>query len=95
MLCVVVAVLQLRLLAGFIIGSKCDAINALLRVAFDKILDGNDRCFDVQTRVNEGIIILSTAAVINFLETVFVLRLCHEVVPCPGSFLSSSAHDAA
>eukprot|EP00730_Choanoeca_flexa_P002675 TRINITY_DN11127_c0_g1_i3.p1 TRINITY_DN11127_c0_g1~~TRINITY_DN11127_c0_g1_i3.p1 ORF type:complete len:977 (+),score=222.83 TRINITY_DN11127_c0_g1_i3:236-2932(+) len=80
LLSIVMALLQLQPLTHFIIGHKCDTINALLRPFLSRELDGDSVCFDVTTDINNGTFILVGCCVVNMLATLVVMRLCHQAV---------------
>ncbi|EGD76998.1 hypothetical protein PTSG_12574 [Salpingoeca rosetta] len=79
-LAVIVALLQLRPLAQFIIGDKCTGINALLRILFDSELKGNDKCFDVETELDTGSFVLIGCSVFSVLLTLATLTLSSHAV---------------
>jgi hypothetical protein len=72
-LSVILAVLQLPLLAKFIVGDKCDAINDLLADFFDKALEGDDTCFSVETHLDTGIWVLLASSVVCAIYTGMLL----------------------
>jgi len=47
---VVAALLEIEQFVQFIIGDWCGLINKILQ-HFDEVLNGKDKCFDVQTKV--------------------------------------------
>ncbi|EDQ91162.1 uncharacterized protein MONBRDRAFT_31417 [Monosiga brevicollis MX1] len=75
LLSIIVALLQLPQLAQFIIGSKCDAINALLRTLFEPVLGNESMCFDVSTELNHGTLVLGLCVLLNFVVTIIVMRM--------------------
>jgi hypothetical protein len=89
LLSIVMALLQLQPLTRFIIGHKCDTINALLRTLLAAELDDDSVCFDVTTELNQGTFILLGCCVVNMLATFVIMRLCHQV--CFSSTLSRMA----
>eukprot|EP00043_Microstomoeca_roanoka_P017573 m.184081 g.184081 ORF g.184081 m.184081 type:complete len:279 (+) comp16662_c0_seq2:2732-3568(+) len=79
-LAIIVALLQLRPLAAFIIGSKCTGINKVLALLMDSELDGNDKCFDVVTELNTGCFVLIGCCLFSMLVTVLTLALSSQAV---------------
>lgn len=54
----IASILEISQFSQFIVGDKCDEINVLLKKYANTLLDGDDRCFDVQTTLGAGCWIL-------------------------------------
>ena len=65
---------EMHLFVRFVIGDRCDTINAVLRVLMDRELDGDDKCFDVVTSLKPGCWVLGCAAVLFFAAGFVVIR---------------------
>ena len=63
--------------AAFMVGDKCDGINAILKKYLDKPLDGDDVCFDVVTELNSGAWLLMPAALVASVLAQALLRRAH------------------
>jgi len=76
------AVLEIERFAQFIIGDMCTGINVILAKYFDKVLnlDGDDKCFDVTTTLNNGSWMLFGACAIHIVASIIIMRLCHRAV---------------
>ncbi len=77
---VIVALLELQQFSQFIIGDRCALINSVLAKYFGPVLDGDTRCFDVVTTLDEGCWLLFTACVINIVVGLLVQLTCHKVL---------------
>ncbi|GMH69373.1 hypothetical protein TL16_g05142, partial [Triparma laevis f. inornata] len=78
-LSVVAALLEIQQFAAFIIGSKCDAINAIIAKIpeIDQLLDGNDKCFDVQATLGPESFFLFSGAIVSCVVSWGMLRMGH------------------
>eukprot|EP01147_Barroeca_monosierra_P003513 gene3513-6136_t len=79
-LAIVIAILQLRPLAQFIIGNKCTEINAILKILFNSELHGDDKCFDVVTELKTGSFVLIGCSIFSVLVTLATFRLASQAV---------------
>jgi len=61
------AVLQISTFAQFVIGDRCDLINAILEKYFKEPLDGDAKCFDLNAAFSGGVIYLLISAVLLLL----------------------------
>ena len=73
----VVALLEIGQFATFIIGTRCDPINALLRRYFDEALEHDDVCFSVETQLLHGCFVLIGAFLLYVVVSSITMRLCH------------------
>jgi len=74
------ALLEIQQFAQFIIGDRCNLINEILRQHFDGALRGDDKCFDVKTKLYTGCWLLFSGAVIYLLSAFVVMRACHKAL---------------
>ena len=72
---VIAAVLEVEQFAQFIIGSKCDLINSVLKAYFDGALHGNDTCFDLKASLDIGAWAVFGSALFYFIAS----RIVHWV----------------
>ncbi len=63
---IIASMLEIKQFAMFMVGDKCDAINAVLAQYFDEQLHHDDKCFDVETT-------LSAYSAFLFFAPVFVM----------------------
>ena len=84
-LAVFVSLTEISPFAAFIIGDKCDAIDALLKqlaaaapAVFD--LDGDYKCFDVAVTLNGGTWALCGACVVFTVANFAMMRACHVAI---------------
>jgi len=75
---ILAAVLEIRQFALFILGDKCDALDALLESIppIASRLPGSVTCFDVRSELREGFFVLLAAAVVSSIVSQVVLRMC-------------------
>jgi hypothetical protein len=73
---IVAALLQIRQFARFIVGGRCDLINAFLARHFAGQLPGDAICFDVRATVEPASAVLFTAGAVLFAATYVVMALC-------------------
>ena len=78
-LAIIGSLLELQRFAQFIVGDHCDGINAILK-HFDKVLDGDDVCFDVVSSLLNGCWVLFSAALITISCSVIVMQTCHSAL---------------
>ncbi|CAK0831899.1 unnamed protein product [Prorocentrum cordatum] len=83
-------VLEIRQLALFIIGTKCDALDAIVE-QFPPIVarvpgavDGRVHCFDVQSELKEGFFVLLAAVLVSTVVGHLVLHRCSVALACDG-----------
>jgi len=79
-LAILAALFQIRQFATFIVGDKCDGIDAILQAYLDTALDGDDVCFDVETGLLPNSWALFTAALAVFFVSYPSLLLLSECV---------------
>lgn len=77
---IIAALVEIRQFAQFIIGSRCDQINVILKEYLNKELDGDDRCFDVQAYLQQGCWILFAACLISVATGMLVMRMSHKAI---------------
>ena len=77
---IIASLLQLRQFAKFIVGDRCDVINAFLRNNLDHELHGDDVCFDVISTLASGCWVLFCAAVLSTACSVVVMQTCHSTL---------------
>ena len=80
MISVIAALLEIQQFAAFIVGDKCDPINAFLEKYFDVKLEGDDVCFDVVANLAPDCAYLFTGAALNTLVSWGMLRLAHSAL---------------
>ena len=80
MISVVAALLEIQQFAAFIVGDKCDPINAFLEKYFDAPLDGDDVCFDVVATLAPDCAYLFTGAALNTIVSWSMLRMAHSAL---------------
>ena len=78
----IVALLEIRQFAAFIVGDDCDPINSFLAnsTKWDKALHGDDTCFDVIATLEPGCWILFGASAVWLFAAQLVMRLCHRAL---------------
>lgn len=62
----IAAILEIKQFAAFMVGDACDGLNVLLAEYLDSELDGDDKCFDVETTLTDKVSLLFLAMVIIF-----------------------------
>jgi hypothetical protein len=77
---IIAAVLEIRQFAAFIVGDKCDPINAILKEYFNQELDSDAKCFDVIATLEAGCWILFAACIIYLGVATLVMRVCHRAI---------------
>ena len=76
-LSLIAAQLQIEQFVTFIVGSKCDSINAILRSLGPSILPVEDEvCFDIRAFLDAGSWVLFCSAVLSTFVTIVVTRSC-------------------
>jgi uncharacterized paraquat-inducible protein A len=73
---IIAAIMQISQFTGFIVGDKCDAINPFIEKYFYDSLDGYNTCFEVKAELQSGCGILFTAAIMFFILTKIVMKVC-------------------
>lgn len=76
---IIAALLEIQQFAAFIIGDKCDTINALLArsAKIDALLDGDDTCFDVIATLGPDSVYLFTGAALSTTVSWGMLKMGH------------------
>jgi hypothetical protein len=77
---VIAALLELQQFAQFIIGDRCDKINPLLQKYAHSLLDGDDKCFDVEASLKTGCWVLFSGCLIYICAGMVVIRCCHKAL---------------
>jgi len=70
----VAATLEMHLFVRFVIGDRCDGLNALLQKFMDDELAGDDKCFDVVTSLKPGCFVLGASSLLFFVGGFFIIR---------------------
>lgn len=78
----ITALMEIRQFAAFVVGSGCDPINQFLAnsTKWDKILDGDDVCFDAIATLEYGCWTLFAASVFWLITTRTVMSMCHKAL---------------
>jgi hypothetical protein len=76
----VVSTREMYLFVRFVIGDRCDAVNALLREIMDDQLAGDDKCFDVVTSLKPGCFILGVSSLLFLVAGFLVMRKVKRMV---------------
>ena len=80
-LSIVAALLELKQFAGFIVGSKCDAINRFVTLYLSEALPLEDRvCFTVITKLTHGTFVLVGASLLIILVGQYIMRTSHHAI---------------
>ena len=79
-LSIIAAITEIGTFTEFIVGDKCDAINPFIGKYFDKKLDGHNTCFEVQAYLREGCWLLFVAAIIFFITSNYVMKVCRNAL---------------
>ena len=79
-LSIIAAITEIGTFTEFIVGDKCDAINPFIDKYFDKKLNGHDTCFEVQAYLREGCWLLFVAAIIFFITSNYVMKVCRNAL---------------
>ena len=74
------AILQISQFTEFIVGDKCDTINPFIDKYFYDILNGHNKCFEVQAYLQSGCWILFIAAIMFFILTKIVMKVCRNAL---------------
>ena len=79
-LSIIAAITEIGTFTEFIVGDKCDAINPFIDKYFDKKLNGHNTCFEVQAYLREGCWLLFIAAIIFFITSNYVMKICRNAL---------------
>jgi len=79
-LAIIAAIMQISQFTEFIVGDKCDTINPFIDKYFDDILNGHKKCFEVQAYLQSGCWILFIAAIMFFMLTKIVMKVCRNAL---------------
>ena len=79
-LALIASIIEIKSFVKFMVGDKCDAINAILVKYMDKPLDGHDVCFDVDAELRPGIVFLFTAVLVHAIVANIAMSACRAVV---------------
>jgi hypothetical protein len=77
---IIAAMFEIRQFCNFIIGSKCDGINKILKAYFDKQLHGDDKCFDTIATTDDGTWQLLAAVVVYTFVANAAMQACRTVI---------------
>ena len=79
---IIAALLEIQQFAAFIIGDKCDTINALLAKSakIDLLLDGDDTCFDVIATLGPDSVYLFAGAALSTTVCWGMLKMGHAAI---------------
>ena len=77
---IIAAILQISQFTEFIVGDKCDTINPFIDKYFYDFLNGHNKCFEVQAYLQSGCWILFIAAIMFFILTKIVLKVCRNAL---------------
>jgi len=77
---VIASLLEISQFAQFIIGDRCDLINVYLKAYFDEALQGEDKCFDVITKLETGCWLLFSGCIFYLISSIVVMRACHRAL---------------
>ena len=72
---IIAALIQITQFVAFIIGDKCDPINAFLETFLDGVLD-TPKCFEVVAELRDGCWILFAAGALSILVGQVIHRTC-------------------
>eukprot|EP00435_Cladocopium_sp_Y103_P000847 s3681_g1.t1 len=86
---ILAGVLEIRQFANFIVGNKCDGIDALLAKSplADQMPGGVITCFDVDSTLRAGYIVLAVAVVISTITGQVMLAKCSHALCAPPESL--------
>lgn len=74
---IMASVLEIRQFALFIVGEKCDGLNALMaKTPVADALEGPRTCFDVESQLRPGFYLLAVAALLAFVTGQVTLARC-------------------
>ena len=79
-LAIIAAISEIGQFTKFIVGDKCDAIDPFIAKYFYRILDGHNTCFEVKAYLKSGCWILFAAAIIFFISSNIVMRVCRNAL---------------
>ena len=77
---IMAAITEISQFTEFIVGDKCDAINPFISKYFYNRLDGHNTCFEVQAYLKEGSWLLFIAAIIFFISSNIVMKVCRNAL---------------
>ena len=77
---IIAAITEISQFTEFIVGDKCDAINPFIGQYFYNRLDGHNTCFEVQAYLKEGSWLLFIAAIIFFISSNIVMKVCRNAL---------------
>lgn len=77
---VIASVLQIEQFSRFMIGGRCDAIDAIVKEYLDEEVKGVDTCFDVRSVLEPGSWLLVMAAVTWLVVSQVVMRTCENAL---------------
>ena len=79
-LSILASLMELSTFATFIVGDKCNVINAFLANHFDDELNGDDTCYTVTCSVASSVWFLICGAVLNSWIVSFMLKVAHHAI---------------
>ena len=77
---IIAAITEISQFTDFIVGDKCDVINPFISKYFYNRLDGHNTCFEVQAYLKEGSLLLFIAAIIFFISSNIVMKVCRNAL---------------
>ena len=77
---IIAAILEISQFTSFIVGDKCDAINPFISKYFYQTLDVHNTCFEVQTYLQNGSLLLFIAAITFFISSNVVMKVCRNAL---------------
>ncbi|CAE7290805.1 unnamed protein product [Symbiodinium microadriaticum] len=81
---ILAGILELREFAHFIVGDKCDAINqAVAKTTLADKLPGGVTCFDVESTLRVGFLVLALAVVISTITGHIMMAKCSKALCAP------------
>jgi len=79
-LSIVASLFEISTFAAFMIGDKCDLLNEIVEQSFDSLVDGDDKCFTVQSSLRWSSCFLLCSVVLNAVVVYVILRLTRHVI---------------
>mmetsp|Transcript_10112 Transcript_10112/g.19792 ORF Transcript_10112/g.19792 Transcript_10112/m.19792 type:complete len:2068 (+) Transcript_10112:36-6239(+) len=73
----IAAILEIQQFAKFLVGDKCDQINALIEEFYHEKFQPYDTCFDVIATLSSGCWALFAASIVSIIVAQTVMRSCH------------------
>jgi len=77
---IIAAILEIQQFAKFLVGDKCDVIDAFLKQHMTQYLGGYNTCFTVIATLSDGCWVLFFACLISLVVSQTVMRTCHKAM---------------